>query len=227
MRAPKKAGKKGEASGPKRAASLPSAFANLLDAAGGGQRVGAYELVPKLAYLAFMGGDAMAGSDHQTVLAKLDEAAPTLTVRPVSIVEGQRETNVGVQFKKDAEFTDTFVVERFLEGTELPGSGSDAGDKAIRKWLSPPVRAALLELPDAWVRVEGKAMAITLYGAADADRIGELVTLADVIFAEHGAEGGPSLFGDEDEDEPSDAPAPPPPAAKKASGKKTSAGKSA
>jgi hypothetical protein len=63
-------------------------------------------------------------------------------------------------------------------------------------------------------------MAVTLYGPADAERINELVTLADVIFAEYGADGGPSLFGDaEEEEEAKPAPAPPPPS-KKADKKK-------
>lgn len=206
--------------------ALPGALAKLLDAAGAGKRVEIAELVPKTAYLAFMAGDAVAGSDHQTVVAKLDAAAPSFTVRPLPILDGQREANTGVQFKKDTEFMEAFIVDRALEGSESAKVSTEADDKVIRKWLSPTVRAALMELPDLWLRVEGKSMALTLYGPADADRINDLVVATDVIFAEHGADGGPSLFGDEDEDEPEKAEAAPPPK-KAASAKKPAAGKQA
>lgn len=218
---------------PKVAASLPGPLARLLLAAGGGQKLGYYELVSKLAYLAVMGGDATAGSDHQTLVAKLDEGGPTITVRPLPILDGQREPNTGVQFKKDAEFMEAFIVDRGVEGSDAaPVPANEAVDKAVRKWLSPTVRAALLEVPDLWLRVEGKSMALTLYGPVDADRMIDLVTAADVIFAEYGAEGGPSLFGDDDgepEDEPAAEAAPPPPKAKKKAegAKKSSAAKGA
>jgi len=213
--------------GAKKVNALPGPLARILLAAGGGERVGYFELVPKLAYLAVMGGNATSGSDHQTVIARLDEEAPTFMVRPLPILEGQREANLGVQFKKDPDFMEQFLVDRTLE----PGvavAGTEADDKAIRKWLSPALREALMDLPDAWLRVEGKTMALTLHGAADADRLGDLVTAADIVFAEYGAEGGPSLFGDEEEDE-DDAPAAAPPVKKAAGGggTKKSAGKSA
>lgn len=221
--------KQGAGAGPKSVTSLPGPLARMLLAAGGGKRIAQYELVSKLAYLALLGGDATAGSDHQTVVAKLDEAAPTLTVRPLPILDGQSEPNTGVQFKKDAEFMEAFIVERGLEGSDAaPPAASEAGDKAIRQWLSPPVRAALLELPDAWLRVEGKTMALTLYGPIDADRLHELVTAADVIFAEYGAEGGPSLFGDDEEEGEEPAAEVKAPPKKKADGaKKSGAAKSA
>jgi hypothetical protein len=210
--------------GAKKVTTLPGPLARILLAAGGGERVGYFELVPKLAYLAVMGGDATSGSDHQTVIARLDEQAPTFMVRPLPIIEGQREVNNGVQFKKDPDFMEQFEVARSLE----PGfivAGTEADDKAIRKWLSPPLREALMELPDAWLRVEGKTMALTLYGSADADKLGELVTAADIVFAEYGAEGGPSLFGDEEEEEEAEATAPP--AKKAGGGGKKSAARSA
>lgn len=212
---------------PKAVTGMPGPLGRMVLAAGGGQKIGYYELVSKLAYVAVMGGDATAGSDHQTVVAKLDETAPTFTVRPLPILDGQREANTGVQFKKDAEFMEGFIVDRGLEGSDAaPSPPSEALDKEIRKWLSPTVRAALLELPDAWLRVSGKAMALTLYGRVDADRMHELVTAADVIFAEHGAEGGPSLFGEDEEEEEKDAA--PKPAPKKAGGtKKSGASKTA
>lgn len=206
----------------KDATALPAALAKALEGAGGGKRIALSELVPKIAYLAFMGGDGAAGSDHQTVVAKLDAAAPTFTVRPLPILDGQREANTGVSFKKDTEFMELFIVDRSLEGGESSKPASEAEDKAIRKWLSPTVREALMEQPDLWLRVSGKSMAITLYGPADADRINELVTAADVVFAEYGAEGGPSLFGNEDEEDGKAEAAPPP---KKAASKKPSSGK--
>jgi hypothetical protein len=221
--------KQGGIPAPELVSALPGPLLRLVLAAGGGQRIGYYALVPKLAYLAVMGGDATNGSDHQTVVAKLDESAPTFTVRPLPILDGQREPNTGVQFKKDAEFMEAFIVDRFLEGSDVEGAApNEATDKAIRKWLSPPVRAALMELPDLWIRVEGKTMALSLYGRVDADRLHALVTAADVIFAEYGAEGGPSLFGDDEEEDEAEPEPKPAPAPKKAGGtKKPAQGKSA
>jgi hypothetical protein len=207
----------------RRVSSLPGLLARILVTTGGGEVVGYFSLVPKLAYLAVMGGDPTQGSDHATVLARLDEPAPTFTVRPLPIVEGQRIPNTGVQFKKDEEFMELFLVERELEG--VPSSPVDEGtDKAIRKWLSPPLREALLDFPDGWLRVDGEAktMAFTLYGPFAADRADQLIAAADIVFAEYGAGGGPSLIDDEEEDG-EDAPtgtdgstaAPPAPPAKK------------
>lgn len=215
--------------GAKRVTAIPGALARLLVTAGGGQRVASFELVPKLAYLAVMHADLIAGSDHQTIVAKLDEAAPTFTVRPIALLDGQREVNSGVQLKKDAEFMDTFFVERVLEGDEASAPPTEEADKAIRKWLSPVVREALMDVPDAWLRVDGKSMAITLYGTFDPDRVNDLVTAADVIFAEYGAAGGPSLFGDEGEEgeEAEGEPEPTPPPKKATKSKKSGAGKAA
>jgi hypothetical protein len=190
--------------GPRVVAALPDGFAKLLDAAGGGVRTEVVQLAPKLAYLVFHHADASSASDHQTIVAKLEEAAPTLLVRPPALVDGAREPNTGVQFKKDAEFMEAFIVDRAVDGPEGITPGTEAGDKAIRKWLSPPLRAALVELPDAWLRVQGKLMAITLYGTVEAERIDDLITAADVLFAEYGAGGGPSLFGDEGDDAPAE-----------------------
>jgi len=55
----------------------------------------------------------------------------------------------------------------------------------------------LLDLPGSWLRVDGRAMTLTLYGDADADQLDELVATADAVFAERGAGGAPSLFGEE------------------------------
>src|SRR5580692_12078918 len=58
---------------PKRVGGIPSALMRMVDAAGGGQPVAYFELVPKIAYLALMGADSMNGSDHQTVVGKLED----------------------------------------------------------------------------------------------------------------------------------------------------------
>ncbi len=207
--------------GPRRVRLLPDALARMLTTAGGGEVIGYYDLVTKLAYLAVVGSDALQGSDHATVLARLDEPSPSFTVRPLPIVEGRRIPNTGVQFRKDAEFMELFLVERSVEGGPVT-SATEENDKAIRRWLSPPLREALLDFPNGWLRVDGKAktMAFTLYGPVDADRIGDLIACADIVFAEYGAEGGPSLLGDDEEDE---APAPAPPPKKKASAPKGAA----
>ncbi len=191
--------------GPRRVTSMPGVLSRMLQTTGGGsagQLIDRFQLVPKLAYLAVMGADGLQGSEHQTVVAKLDEPGPTFTVRPLPIVEGERVPNTGVQFKKDPEFMALFLVERGLD-TNPPVPADEALDKDIRKWLSPPLREALLELPDAWLRVDGKAkaMAFTVYGFAHTERIEELLAAADIVFAEYGAGGGPSLLGDDDEEE--------------------------
>ena len=109
----------------------------------------------------------------------------------------------GVQFKKDPELMSLFQID----GVEA---------KAIGRWLSQPIRRALCELPNAWLRVDGKTMTVTVFGTVEADQLDALVQLADTIFAEHGAEGGPSLFGEDAG--PAEA-APPPASFEKVSSK--------
>lgn len=175
--------------GPPRIASLPSSLRGALLAVGGGDQVAHFELVPDLAYLSVMEANGMAGSDYIAVSAKLDEPGPTFLAHPLPIVDGVPVANTGVQFKKDPELMSKFLIE-----------GPDA--KAIGKWLSSPLRRALCDVPWAWVRVQGKTMTVSGFGLLSAEKIDALVELADAIFAEHGAEGGPSLFG-EGGDEPS------------------------
>jgi hypothetical protein len=163
----------------------------MLERTGGGTVVGHYELVPRLAYLSVLTAMSTASSDQQTVVAKLGKAGPSFTVRPLPIVDGKRVENTGVKFKKDPEFMAEFLVE-------------GAEPKAIGKWLIGPLRDALRELPDAWLFVEGKVMAVTLYGRTEAGRMEALVATADELFAEHGAKGGPSLFGIDEEEEEED-----------------------
>lgn len=163
---------------------LPGAFESVLETVGLGGVVGNVVLVPKLAYLASRRANRVGGSDHQTILARLSKAAPSMVVHPLPLVEGRRVDNRGVQFDDDPEFMEHYVVE------------GDA-DKAIIKWLRPAMREALVDFPEVWLRTEGKMVTITLYGDANAQRLDELVGTADAVFAERGAGGAPSLFGDE------------------------------
>lgn len=175
----------GEPQGAKEVLSIPSDLGRMVSEAGGGAPLAYFELFPRLAYLAVMEANATCGSDHQTVVARLDRTGPTFTARPLPIVEGSRVANTGVQFKKDPDLMELFLVE-----------GDDA--KAIGKWMKRPIRDALREMPDVWLRVRGRMMTLTLYGAADEASLDALVETADLIFAEVGAEGGPSLLGDAD-----------------------------
>ena len=105
---------------PRRVTSLPGALARALLTTGGGERIAVFELAPKLAYLAVMGADPTQGSDHVTVVAKLDETGPTLTVRPLPIEEGSRIPNTGVRFEKDPELTASILIEPAVDGSPTP-----------------------------------------------------------------------------------------------------------
>jgi hypothetical protein len=205
------------AANPRRVTSLPGPLARVLEYTGGGEPVAYFELATKLAYLAVMSADATQGSDQVTVIAKLDDSGPSFTARPLPIEEGVRVPNTGVEFKKDPELMANFLVEGTL-GDRAPAPVTDAEAKRIRQWLSPPLREALLDFPDGWLRVDGKvkAMAFTAYGPPDAQRIEALVAAADIVFAEHGAGGGPSLLPGDDAAE--SAPAAPPPEQKRRRG---------
>jgi hypothetical protein len=175
--------------GPREVSSMPGDLARMVEEAGGGAVLAYYELFPKLAYLAEMAADASTASDHHTVVAKLAKPAPTFTVRPLPIVEGARVENTGIKFPKDPDFMALFMVE-----------GEDA--RAIGKWLKRSMREALCEYPDLWLHVRGRAMALSLFGPADAEQLDDLIAVADEIFAEVGADGAPALIAqDEDEDE--------------------------
>jgi hypothetical protein len=180
--------KKAEEVGPREVSSMPGDLTRMVEEAGGGAVLAYYELFPKLAYLAEMAADATTASDHHTVVAKLAKPGPTFTVRPLPIVEGVRVENTGIKFPKDPDFMALFLVE-----------GEDA--KAIGKWLKRSMREALCEYPDLWLHVRGRAMALTLFGPADAEQIDDLIAVADDIFAEVGADGAPSLIGDDEDDE--------------------------
>lgn len=171
--------------------SVPTALASAFEEAGGGSAAALYEILPKLAYLGIYDADVSSGSDHQTIVTKLAKRGPTFVARPLPIVDGQRSPNRGVEFPKDPEFAEQVLVE----GTE---------EKPIRVWLRASIRDALLEHPDVWLRVQGDTMAVTIYGALDADGLARLLEVADGIFAEHGPEDAPSLLYEDD-----DAPAKP------------------
>ena len=238
-RSAKQVGKPGP--GAKLVGALPGSLQRVIDAAGGGDALGHYELVPKLAYLSAMAANAVAGSDLQAVTGKLEDDVPAFIVRPIPMIEGESAPSTGIEFKKDPEFTALFQIEPVVTPSApppRPGSKeakaqqqplSDAERaKKIRSWLSRPVRAALRDLPDAWLYVQGRTMALVLYGTADAAKLEELVTVADVIFAEYGEDGGPSLFGDEGEDDDDgddddDVEAAPPPKKSKPAAKPASA----
>ncbi|WP_437689666.1 hypothetical protein [Sorangium sp. So ce176] len=186
-----------EVAGPRPVRSAPSSLERMLQETGGGSVIARYELVPKLAFVAVVGPDAKNGSEYQVVLAKLAKPAPRLTVCPLPIVDGSRVPNTGIQFKKDPEFMEQFLVE-----------GAEA--KAIGRWLSTRVRDALRDFPDAWLFVQDRVMALAAYGPVDAERLEELVIAADAIFADHGSDGAPSLLfegdseGEDDEDDADD-----------------------
>ena len=170
--------------GPRRVATLPAVLQRAALLAGGGELIAHYELAKDIAYLSLVEANGTAGSNCQTVSGKLEEAGPALVVRPLPLVDGVAIPNTGVQFKKDPELMNLFQID----GVEA---------KAIGRWLSQPIRRALCELPTAWLRVDGKTMTVTVFGTVEADQLDALVQLADTIFAEHGAEGGPSLFGED------------------------------
>ncbi len=236
-RSTKKIGNPATGPGAKIVGALPGPLQRLLDTAGGGDALGHYELVPKLAYLSATSANLFTGSDLHAVTGKLEAAAPAFIVQPLAIIEGERIANTGIDFKKDPDFMALFQVDAVVEPAKSPVAGAKvtaaspdemtaASAKKIRAWLSRPVREALRDLPDAWLYVQGKAMALVLYGPIDAPKLDELVTTADVIFAEYGEDGGPSLFDDEDEDdEEAAAPAPPPPSRKSKPAAKTASAK--
>jgi hypothetical protein len=184
--------------GAKRVA-LPADFALLLDNVGGGMPIGVFELVPKEAWLGVYKPALLGGNDHITVFMRLYEPGPPMRVAPLPFTDEGRVPNLGIRFTKDPEFTARFQVE----GTR---------DRDIKQWLSPPVREELLELEDAFLEVDGKRAALSLYTRLDEDALDDLVAAADVIFAEYGASDA-SLLGN---DLPSyRTPAPKPPKAGK------------
>jgi hypothetical protein len=193
----------------RRVDALPANVGWILPSVGDGKASEVFVLHSGLAYVVFVEADDFSTADHVSVVMKLEERAPAMLVRPLPIVEGKPVANTGVPIKKDPEFMASFLVEA------LTARDPKADAKAVRSFLSEPVRDALLDLPIAWLRVERDVMALTLYGRFDSDHADALVETADVLFAEHGGGGGPSLLSPEVD-------APPPTAKKKLKKKKAS-----
>jgi hypothetical protein len=150
----------------------------LLDRLGIGVPRVVFELHPRIAFAVVVEANELSISDHFTLLLRLDQAATTLSVRPVVTTEAPPSDLV--PFKKDEEFNQRFHV-----------IGKDA--KAVRGFLSGAIRDALLDVPGVSVEVQGKAMSLSIFGPFDADAARQLVEVADTLFAEYGAEDGPSL----------------------------------
>lgn len=186
----------------RKVSSLPKELGVLARSVTEGDVLAHYELVggsepgkAGIAFLTLTGANALEGSAGAHVLMKLAHAAPSFTVRPLPLEDGERVSNTGIEFRKHPEFMAEFLAE-----------GQDP--RAVGKFLSKPLREALLDWPRLWVAVQGKAMALSVYGPVDEDELELLVATADVLFAEHGARGGPSLVGegggDDDEEDAED-----------------------
>lgn len=173
---------------PKPVGGLSRDFADITEEIGEGRIVGQFELAPKVAYARFILSDGDGSSDHQSVIVRLAEPGPTFVAKPLPLLEQDtRVPNTGIEFRKDPEFFSTYLVE------------ADAKlAKQIGQWLSRDLRTLLREHGEAWLYVRGRAMALTLYGTIRADKMAKLIELAEVFVAEHGAEDGPSLFGETD-----------------------------
>jgi uncharacterized RDD family membrane protein YckC len=167
----------------RRVKSLPADLLPMVEEQGGGARVADVVLVPQEAYLAVRAADGEALSSQHTVVCRLAKPAPRLVVRPLPIVEGRPLENRGLVL--DDAFAEAFIVE----------GGEKTTAKVAKRWLGEELRAALLELPEVWLRAEGTLLAVTLYGSLDADQIDALVAAADALYARHGATAA-TLFGD-------------------------------
>jgi uncharacterized RDD family membrane protein YckC len=171
----------------RRVKRLPPQFKFLVNEVGGGGRLADLVVVPKLAYLGARLANMTTSAHSFTIYCKLAKAAPTFACRPMPFIEGQQQVR-RAEFPNDPDFNDTFIVE---------GLNKDAV-----KWLKPAVRKVLLDHPEVWLRVQGKSMALSLYGPVDAEALDLLLATADGIFSERGAGGAPSLFGEERDDAP-------------------------
>jgi hypothetical protein len=165
----------------------PWELLSLVEVAGGGHVAGTYQLLPKLAYVFAVEADGLSSSDFVAVVAKLEAKHVQVLVRPRTPDDA---TTGPAVITKDTAFRDAFWVEC-------------ADVKAARDLLSEGLRETLRELKDCWLFVHGDAMALVRYGRIDAARVHALVAGADEIFAEIGADGGPSLLGENDADQPS------------------------
>lgn len=161
----------------KKVQQCPTDLALALEQIDGGKTISFFEIHPKIAYVAIHQNDSGSLSDWTTVLLKLDARGPSLELRPLVVGDPLPSRSIGF---KDEEFAARFVIE-----------GDDP--KAVRAYLIPELRDELLENDDVHLLVQDKTMALTIYGAFDRARAMRLLDVADVFFAEYGAEGGPSL----------------------------------
>lgn len=181
-----------EAAGKAKAVVAPPwELSSMVDLAGGGRQVGVYQLLPKLAYVVAVEADAMASADFVAVVAKLEAKHDDLVVRPRAVEEKPTSRTV---LLKDGRFNERFLVEA-------------SASKPAKELLSEGVRETLMELEVGWLFIRGDAMALVRYGHIEASHVHALVDAADAIFAEIGAEGGPSLLGDEEDEVPASKPA--------------------
>jgi len=189
-RAGQKKGKKKKSKDlrPKKIGKLAPELGRVAELAGGGQVHGTYEIVPGVAYATFVTGDLGGSSDHQTVLVRLEEPGPSFLARPLPWSDGAPGENVGITFRKDPAFMQAYLVEADVSRA-----------RAVGRFLSRSLRELLCESGEVWLRVEGKAMALSIYGTIREEKIARLLEIADLFVAEHGAEGGPSLFGEDEE----------------------------
>lgn len=151
-----------------------------------------------VAYLSVARSNAVEASDSLHFVMKLEEPGPTMTVRPVPVVDGKKERPKGaIVFQKDPEFTEEFVVE----GPQ---------PKAIGRFLAQHLRDLLLDLPQSFLRVQGKTLVFSVFGRLDADEIERVAVAADELFVEYGAKGGRPLLPEPDDDADLDEPPPEP-----------------
>jgi hypothetical protein len=173
--------------------SLPLDIARVLPTVGEGRPLAYFQLKRGLAYVAFVEADAYNGSSYVSVLMKLDEQSLpgdgqlSFSARPLPIVDGKRSPNTGLRFKEDKAFSNSYFVD--------PGTSPK---EDVRELLSDVVRDELLSFPSIWLHVRQDVMALTLFGDYDAGATDKLVDIADVLFAEYGAEDGPSLLEPDD-----------------------------
>jgi hypothetical protein len=181
-----KADKKPKDRRPKPVGALPKELGPLVEIIGEGNVLGQYELAPKVAYARFVTANLLGSSDHQSVLVRLAEPGPTFTATPLPLLDETRHVpNTGIVFKKDPEFSEAYLIEAEARYA-----------KAINAWLSKDLRKLVREHGDVWLHVSGRAMALSVYGTISEEKIDALMELADVFVAEHGADDGPSLFGE-------------------------------
>lgn len=172
----------------KQVPSLPPALERILPVVGEGQPVAYLQLKRNLGYVAFVQADDHNVSDYVSVVLALEDSVTPFVARPLPVVDGARVPNTGLKLADDPEFTASYLVE--------VDPRRDARD--VRAFLSPLVREELLSLPVIWLHAQGNTMALTIFGSYDADLLDHLVDVADVIFAEYGADDGPSLLDPDD-----------------------------